>query len=99
MGYTVPDWRKSIGQNMFDVEVDGVTYQLPRVEYLTAAQAQRMDGINEREGGVLMFLDELAPGLGSAFKGTPVKYLNEFVKAWQEDSGIALGESGASANS
>ena len=99
MGYKIPDWKKSIDQNMFDVETDDGTFQLPKAEYLTGAQVQRFQEANEVEGGVYTVLDEVAPGLGTALLDVPVKFVKEMVADWQKDAGITLGESSASANS
>jgi hypothetical protein len=43
-------------------------------------------------------LNTICPGLGDAFAPVPVKFVNEFIAAWQKDSSIDLGESEASAD-
>ncbi|WP_157560528.1 hypothetical protein [Microbacterium gubbeenense] len=98
MGYKVPDWKKSLDQNKFDVEVDGSTFLLPKAEYMTGAQVQRFSEADDVEGGVYTVLDEVSPGLGTAMKDVPVKYVKEFISEWQKDSGISLGESSASSS-
>lgn len=98
MGYTVPDWKQSINQNKFDVTVDGTTYQLPKAEYLSGEQVQVFASSGDREGGVYDALDVVAPGLGTALRAVPVKYVKEFMAEWQKDSGISLGESSASSS-
>lgn len=100
MGYKIPDWKKSIDQNLFEVETDdGQVFKLPKAEYLTGAQVQRFAAANDVEGGVYTVLDEVAPGLGTALLEVPVKFVKEFVADWQKDAGITLGESSASATS
>lgn len=100
MGYKVPDWKKSIGQNKFEIDLgDAGTFVLPKVDYLTGEQAEKMDRANESEGGIYGFLDELAPGLGSALRPLPVFITREAIKEWQDDAGIGVGESSASAGS
>lgn len=99
MGYKVPDWKKSIDQDKFDVETESGTFQLPKAEYLTGRQAQAFEDADEREGGIYAVLDEVSPGLGTALIDVPVKYVKELVEAWQADSGIELGESAASSTS
>lgn len=100
MGYKVPDWKKSLNQNMFDVETDdGQTFQLPKAEYLTGTQVMRFREADEIEGGVYAVLDEIAPGLGGAMAEVPIKFVKEFIADWQKDAGVSLGESSASATS
>lgn len=99
MGYKVPDWKKSLDQNKFDVEVGSKTFQLVKVEYLTGAQTEMLANAGEFEGGMYALMDEICPGLGAAFKAVPTKFFNEFFEAWQADSGIELGESTASTGS
>lgn len=98
MGYKVPDWKKSIDQNKFEVEVGGETFALPKAEYLTGRQAQQFEKSDEVEGGIYAVLDGIVDGLGAAMLDVPQKYIKEFVAEWQEDSGISLGESEASSS-
>lgn len=97
MGYKIPDWKKSIDQDKFDVETADGTFKLPKAEYLTGRQAQRFAEADDTEGGIYAVLDEVTPGLGTALIDVPVKYVKEMVEAWQDDSGVSLGESEASA--
>ncbi|UGS26322.1 hypothetical protein K8F61_17100 [Microbacterium resistens] len=99
MGYKLPDWKKSLDQNMFDFETDtGEKFLLPKAEYLTGKQVQRFAEANSVEGGVYTVLDEVAPGLGTALADVPVKFVKEFIQEWQKDAGITLGESSASSS-
>lgn len=99
MGYVVPDWKKSIDQNKFDVTVGAQTFHLVKAEYMTGDQVEHLKAADSHEGGMYGVLDDLCPGLGTAFRGVPQKYFKEFVEAWQKDSGIELGESSASTSS
>ncbi|SJM55255.1 hypothetical protein [Agrococcus casei] len=98
MGYKVPDWKKSIKQDKFEIETADGKFSLPKAEYMTGAQAQAFAEADENEGGVYAVLDEIAPGLGTALLPVPVKYLKEMLEAWQADSGITLGESSLSSS-
>ncbi len=98
MGYKIPDWKKSIDQDKFDVETPDGVFLLPKAEYLTGKQAQRFSEAEDTEGGIYAVLDEVTPGLGTALIDVPLKYVKEMIAAWQEDSGIELGESAASAS-
>jgi len=99
MGYKVPDWKNSDDETTFEVVVGKKTYVLPRLEYLTGAQAERMSKSDEIDGGIKAVLDELSAGLGSAWSDVPSKFFNEFLEAWHADSAVDLGESGASSGS
>ncbi len=98
MGYKIPDWKKSIDQDKFDVETPEGTFQLVKAEYITGRQAEAFAKADETEGGIYAVLDDLTPGLGTALIDVPVKFVKELVEAWQEDSGVSLGESEASAS-
>jgi hypothetical protein len=97
--YRVPDWKKSVEQNKFEVELDGQTFSLPKAEYLTGSQAERMSRVEEIEGGMYTVLDEICPGLGAAFRDVPAKFFGEFLEAWQKDSSVEPGESSPSSSS
>ncbi|QPE04133.1 hypothetical protein IT882_13125 [Microbacterium schleiferi] len=100
MGYQIPDWKKSIDQDKFDITTpEGKVFTIPKAEYLTGRQVEAFQTSDSREGGIYAVLDDLAPGLGEALIDVPVKYVKELVADWQKDAGIALGESSASANS
>lgn len=99
MGYKVPDWKKSIDQNQFEVETESGVFKLPKAEYLTGAQILRFREADSIEGGVYAVLDEVSPGLGTAMLDVPIRYVKEFVTNWQKDAGVSLGESSASATS
>lgn len=94
-GFKVPDWKKSIGQNMYEVEVGDKTFSIPRAEYLPAEHVDLMGRTGEL--GMSNVLNTICPGLGDAFAPVPIKFVNEFIEAWQQDSDITPGESGASA--
>jgi hypothetical protein len=99
MGYKVPDWKQSKDQNTFEVEVGRKTFRLVKAEYMTGAQAEKLQHAGEHEGGMYALLDDMCAGLGTAFRDVPMVYFREFIEAWQKDSGIDLGESPASASS
>ena len=60
-GYKVPDWRKSIGQNMYDVEVEGYEFTIPRAEYLTTEQVEKLG--NSGELGLIRVLNDICPAV------------------------------------
>lgn len=95
MGYKVPDWKKSIEQNVFEVELGKKTYKLPKTEYLTGNQAKVLAAV-ETNDGMYDAIDEICPGLGSAFRDVPRKHFDEFLEAWHDESSVTPGESEAS---
>ena len=98
MGYKVPDWKKSIVQNKFDVEIGRKTYSLPKTEYLTGRQAALIAEV-ESNDGMYDVLDDFCPGLGTAFRDVPTKFFSEFLEAWHAESSVTPGESEASSDS
>lgn len=99
MGYTVPDWKKSIDQNIYPVTVGKKTFNLPKASYMTGEQAERMQNAEANGESMYDVLDSIAHGLGTALRAVPVKYVMEMVEDWQKDSGITVGESAASSSS
>lgn len=99
MGYKVPDWKKSLDQNKYEVETADGTFLLPKAEYLTGAQVERFRSSDQIEGGVYTVLDEVAPGLGTALLDVPIAFVKEMIADWQKNAAITLGESSASATS
>ena len=99
MGYKVPDWKKSIDQDKYEVETDAGMFHLPKAEYLTGAQVMLFQRADQTERGVFDALDAVAPGLGEAMINVPIKYVKEMIADWQGSSAVSLGESTASANS
>lgn len=99
MGYVVPDWKKSIDQNKFDVTVGDQTFRLVKAEYMTGDEVEKLQAASDSPIALYGVLDDMCPGLGAAFRPVPMKYLLEFVQAWQNESGIELGESLASSGS
>lgn len=99
MGYKVPDWKKSIDQDKYDVETEQGVFQLPKAEYLTGKQVMLFRRADELEGGVYEALDSVAPGLGTALADVPIKFVKEMIADWQKDAAVGLGESSASATS
>lgn len=98
MGYTVPDWKQSIHQNIYPVTVGENTYELPKAKYITGEQAERMQHADTAGESMYDILDDICPGLGAAFRGIPVMFMQELLEDWQKDSGVTVGESAASAN-
>lgn len=98
MVYKVPESKKSIGQNMFEFELpDGMLVSIPKAKYLTAGEIESL-AENKGELKVTDILDLLGQTVEAqaAVRQLDIEQLMGLMKAWQEDSGIELGESSAS---
>jgi hypothetical protein len=102
--YVVPKSKKSIKQDQFEItiptEVKGKsedrTFSLPSMKFLkpaVMAQAEQMGQISASRH----MLESVAPGLFDLFEDAD--QINGFMEAWQEFSGITVGESAASSGS
>lgn len=89
MGYVVPDWKKSIKQNMYDITIGKKVFEIPHAKYLTGEQAERF----QNDGGDWELFDELAKGLGAELKKLPIFIVEDIIEDWQKESGISVGES------
>lgn len=96
MGYTVPDWKQSIKQNIYPVIVGEKTYELPKSKYITGEQAERLQRVETSGESLYDILDDICDGLGSALRPIPVTFTQEMIEDWQKDSGVTVGESVAS---
>lgn len=97
MAYQVPESKRSIAQNRFEVTLpDGTTFSMPKAKYLTVGQietlSQKADELTLTD--MLELFDE--PESARAVRGLDSDQLQGLMLAWQEDSGIAVGESSAS---
>lgn len=95
MVFEVPDWKKSIDQNMFEVKIAGKAYKLPKFDYLTPRQGKQFSAADEDVEETYNLLDKLSVpnGLGSVLFDAPQKVTTDLMNAWTEDSGIDMGES------
>jgi hypothetical protein len=96
MPYKVPASKKSLKQNQFEFEIDGVTYSVPLLKFVKPKIAFALDGATST-GAVQALFDEYLPEAFDKFEDA--EQLEAFMAAWQEASGITAGESSASADS
>ena len=98
MAFKVPDSKRSIAQNRFEFKVPGnrKTFSVPRAKYLTIGQVEKLSelGDNLNMTDLLALFDE--PEALEAARGLDIEQLQALMEAWQEDSGLTLGESEAS---
>lgn len=104
MTYRVPAAKKSKDQDKFEItiEVDekGKTVEktfhlksMKNVKPAVVAAAETMGAVS----GSQYIINSIAPGLFELFEDG--EQFNDFMTAWQEWSGVSVGESSASSNS
>lgn len=94
MVYQVPPAKKSVGQNVFEFALDGVTYKLPLMKLMRPSDVALLD---TGTTGIRAVFEKHAEGAFDAFE--TMEQLEDMTKAWAEESGISLGEFGASTGS
>jgi len=93
--FKVPASKKSIDQNRFEVEAtNGKTFQLPSLKYIDPNLMVQVEAMPQMAGTKHMF-ESIAPGLFETFEDG--EQVGALMEAWQEFSGVTLGESQASA--
>ena len=101
MPYQVPESKRSIDQNKFEFNVPGDdrTYKVPKVKYLPLGSMEKLQGqvADVTLTDILdLFDDEDAQ---AAVRRLDTEQLQALTAAWQQDSGVDLGESSASSSS
>lgn len=99
MSFKVPESKRSIGQNLFTFEVpgDATEYTIPKAKYMTVGQVELLAGSpgDIKITDVLSVLGQNEPA-AAAVRTLDVEQMQALMTAWQEDSGLVLGESSAS---
>lgn len=98
MVYEVPPSKASIKQNRFEFHMPGnrKLFSVPKLQYMKPALALQLSELTEVEAAKVLF-DEYLPEAFDQFGDA--EQLEEFMAAWQEASGITVGESQASTDS
>lgn len=97
MTYKVPESKRSVKQNRFEFELpDGTEVSIPKAKYLTIGQIETLQtlGTEVKLTDLLDLFNE--PGSAEAVRTLDAEQLQDLMTAWQEDSGLTLGESSAS---
>lgn len=95
MVYKIPASKKSIKQNQFEVEAtNGATYVLPSLKFIDPNLMVEVEKMPQMAGTKHLF-DAMAPGLFETFEDG--EQVGALMEAWQEFSGVTVGESQASA--
>lgn len=97
MTFHVPESKRSIEQNRFHFDTpDGKSYSMPKAKYLTMGQIETLAANNQevKLADLLALFDE--PEVSAAIRAFDKDQLEALMTAWQEDSGLTVGESSAS---
>lgn len=98
MVFQVPTSQASIKQNRFEFTLPGSkkVYSVPKLQFVKPSIALQFNDLSEIQIANILFseyLPEVFPQLEDASQ------LEALLNAWKEESGIDVGESGASATS
>lgn len=98
MTFQIPESKRSIAQNRFHATLpDGTEFSVPKAKYLTMGQVEKLSG----DAAEVKFTDILAlmgdtDDALAAVRQLDQEQLQALMAAWQEDSGLVVGESSAS---
>ena len=100
MAYQVPESKRSIDQNKFEFNVPGDdrTYKVPKAKYLPLGAVEKLQGQSDVTLSDIIELFNDADAQ-VAIRRLDTEQLSALTEAWQNDSGVQLGESSASSSS
>lgn len=104
MAYQVPKSKASIKQNRFEFSIDGKTYSVPLLKYLSGNKIEEIAAAEDKGGmasivvSFSIFGDKGTPA-GDAVRTLDQDQLGELNDAYMKASGISVGESEASTDS
>lgn len=96
MTFEVPASKKSIKQNRFTFKVGDKTYEIPLLKFAPVAAAEAFEDDRNVAGLMLCCENDAAREAVRAMDGDQFGALME---AWQQASGVEMGESDGSADS
>jgi len=101
MPYQVPASKRSIDQNKFEFTVpdDDTVYKVTAVKYLPLGSVEELQG-NAGDITLTDILDLFGDAdAQAAVRTLDTEQLQALTEAWQQDSGVQMGESSASSSS
>lgn len=93
--YEVPERKKSVDQDKFQFKIGAKEYYLPRLKFLTGRALIDLSKVDDIEG---MYMIAPNKTTKEALLDLQLGELEGLLKAWNEDSGVTLPESEASAS-
>lgn len=98
MAFSVPESKRSIKQNRFEFKVGTKSYSIPKLNYLPVESMESFEGDNPTPiRGLLAACDNDAAK--DALRKLDGEQIEALMNAWQEASGVTVGESSASEGS
>lgn len=97
MAYEVPESKRSVGQDMFEFKIAGKAYSIKKAKFLTIGEAEALES-PESSTVVLDIFGRRGTKQGDAVRSLDQEQFAALVEAWKLDSGVGVGESGASSS-
>ena len=97
MTYEVPESKRSIGQDEFEFKIAGKRYSIKKAKFLTIGEAEALES-PESSTVVLDIFGRKGTKQGDAVRSLDQEQFAALVEAWKLDSGVGVGESGASSS-
>lgn len=92
--FEVPAAKRSLKQNVFEFRIGTKTYSVPKFEYLPVGVLEIIESTAaDAIGPFLDIFGAKDSPVGKAVRGLDKEQITALIKAWQDDSGITVGES------
>lgn len=97
MVYEVPASKASVDQDQFKFKIAGKQYAIKKAKFLTVGEAEALESSGSPTE-VLDFFGRKGTKQGDAIRALEKEQFEALVEAWKLDSGVGVGESGASSS-
>lgn len=97
MTFEVPESKASIEQDQFKFKIAGKPYAIKKAKFLTIGEAEALES-PESSTVVLDIFGRKGTKQGDAVRSLDQEQFSALVEAWKLDSGVGVGESGASSS-
>lgn len=95
MTFEVPESKRSTDQDKFKFKIGATTYTIKRAKFLSVGEAEMLEA-PESSTVVLDLFGRKGTKQGDAVRSLDAEQFDALVEAWKQDSGVGVGESGAS---
>jgi hypothetical protein len=98
MAFAVPESKRSLHQNQFEFTVPGddTVYRIPKAKYLTVAEVEKLSDKDNIAFTDIVNIFGRDDETGAAVRQLDTDQLEALMNAYNDSSGIQLGESSAS---
>lgn len=97
MTFEVPESKASVDQDQFKFKIAGKQYAIRKAKFLTIGEAEALES-PESSTVVLDLFGRKGTKQGDAVRSLDQEQFTALVEAWKLDSGVGVGESGASSS-